>query len=203
VLSVYAQKPQDRPATDQTQTQQPKSQTEAPPGTTPDSTTPVGAPVDPKSFKIGSEDVILIQVWHDNDWTRSHVVRPDGKITLPLIGDIQAAGLTPEELGKSVTQVLTKYINNPEVNVTVLQVNSKKYYITGEVNKPGSFPLVTPTRVLEALTNAGGFRDFANLKKITILRKGKTIKFNYKQVVQGKNLDQNIFLEDGDYIVVP
>jgi polysaccharide export outer membrane protein len=161
------------------------------------------AAVDPHTFKIGAEDVILIQVWREPDFTRSAVVRPDGKITMPLVGEITAAGLTPIELGKSVGEALTKYLNNPDVNITVLQVNSKKYYIIGEVNRPGAFPLITPTRLLEALTNAGGFHDFANTKNITILRKGKKLKFNYKEVIHGEKMDQNIYVEDGDYIVVP
>jgi polysaccharide biosynthesis/export protein len=161
------------------------------------------AAVDPHTFKIGAEDVVLIQVWREPDFTRSVVVRPDGKITMPLVGEITAAGLTPIELGKSVSEALTKFLNTPDVNVTVIQVNSKKYYIIGEVNRPGSFPLITPTRILEALTNAGGFHDFANTKKITILRKGQRIKFNYKDVVHGQKMDQNIYVEDGDYIVVP
>ena len=164
-----------------------------------------GAPaaVDPNTFKIGAEDVVLIQVWREPDFTRSVVVRPDGKITMPLVGEITAAGLTPVQLGKSVSEALTKFLNTPDVNVTVLQVNSKKYYIIGEVNRPGAFPLITPTRVLEALTNAGGFHDFANTKKITILRKGQRLKFNYKDVIQGEKMDQNIYVEDGDYIIVP
>jgi polysaccharide export outer membrane protein len=161
------------------------------------------AAVDPHTFKIGAEDVVLIQVWREPDFTRSAVVRPDGKITMPLVGEITAAGLTPIELGKSVGDALTKFLNNPDVNVTVLQVNSKKYYIVGEVNRPGAFPLITPTRLLEALTNAGGFHEFANTKKITILRKGQKLKFNYKEVIRGEKMDQNIYVEDGDYIVVP
>jgi polysaccharide export outer membrane protein len=208
-IPTIAQEAQDKPAQTTPPAQQPaeakptEPTTGEPGATLPGAEAAPAAPVDPKTYKIGSEDVIHIQVWHDNDWTRSHMVRPDGKITLPLVGDIQAAGLTPEQLAKSVAQVLSKYINDPQVNVTVLQVRSKKYYITGEVNKPGSYPLITPTRILEALTNAGGFREFANLKKIRILRNGKTIKFNYKEVIHGKNLEQNIFVEDGDYIIVP
>jgi polysaccharide export outer membrane protein len=180
------------------------SQASAPGGAKPaDEPKPAMAGVDPKTFQIGAEDVLFVQVWREPDFTRQVVVRPDGKITMPLIGELQASGLTPEQLGASLTESLNKYLNNPQVNVSVLAVNSKKYYITGEVNKPGSFPLVVPTRVLEALSNAGGFRDFANTKKIVILRKGERLKFNYKDVTKGKNLDQNIYLENGDYIIVP
>ena len=131
------------------------------------------------------------------------VVRPDGRITLPLIKEVQAAGQTPNQLAAQIAKRLSEYVKDPQVDVTVMQVRSQKYYITGEVNKTGSFPLAVPTRVLEALTNAGGFRDFANTKKIVILRKGERLKFNYKEVVKGKNPEQNIFLENGDYIIVP
>lgn len=159
--------------------------------------------VDPTTFQIGAEDVLAIQVWREPDFSRQVIVRPDGKITMPLIGEVQAAGLTPDKLTVSLAESLTKYLKSPQVLVSVLAVNSKKYYITGEVNKAGSFPLVVPTRVLDALSNAGGFRDFANTKKIFILRKGQRIKFNYKDVIRGKDMDQNILLEDGDYIIVP
>jgi polysaccharide export outer membrane protein len=164
--------------------------------------TPIAA-VDPKSFQIGAEDILLVQVWREPDFTRQVMVRPDGKITMPLIGEVQAGGLTPEELTESLTKHLQEILKNPQVLVAVLQVNSKKYYITGEVARPGAFPLVVPTRVLEALTSAGGFREFANKKKITVLRKGERLKFNYNEVVKGKNMEQNILLENGDYIVVP
>lgn len=161
------------------------------------------AGVDPKTFQIGAEDILGIQVWREADFSRQVIVRPDGKITMPLIGDIQAAGLTPDQLAASLTESLTKFLNTPQVIVSVLGVNSKKYYITGEVNRPGSFPLAVPTHVLEALSQAGGFREFANSKKIIILRKGQRIKFNYKEVIKGKSMDQDILLENGDYIIVP
>lgn len=190
-----------KPATPNTT--QPRTDQPSAPKPPDDAAKATPAAVDPNTFKIGAEDVIFIQVWREPDFTRSVVVRPDGKITMPLVGEIQAAGLTPIALGKVVTEALTKYLNNPDVNITVLQVNSKRYYIMGEVNRPGSFPLITPTRILEALTNAGGFHEFANTKNITILRKGQKLKFNYKDVIHGKNMDQNIYVEDGDYIIVP
>jgi polysaccharide biosynthesis/export protein len=161
------------------------------------------APVDPKTFVIGAEDALVIQVWREPDFTRPVLVRPDGKITMPLIKEVQAAGRTPDQLAGDIQKLLADYIKNPEVTVTVNQVNSKKYYITGEVGRTGSFPLVVPTRVLDALTNAGGFREFANTKKITILRNRERLKFNYKEVIKGKNTEQNILLENGDYIIVP
>jgi polysaccharide export outer membrane protein len=131
------------------------------------------------------------------------VVRPDGKISLPLIGEIQAAGVTPEQLGKDLAAALGKYVNNPDVLVSLQQVNSKRYYIDGGVNRPGEYKLVTPTTVLEALSQAGGFREFANTKKIRILRGDTTLKFNYHEVSHGKKMDQNIYVESGDHIIVP
>jgi len=160
------------------------------------------APVDSKTYVIGAEDVIFIKVWRDNDVSGQFLVRPDGRISVPLIGDVTASGRTPEQLEKDIAERLSKFIREPQVNVGILVVGSKKYFILGEVNKPGSFPLVVPTNVLEALVNAGGFRDFANTSKISILRGNKVLTFNYKQVTRGKKPEQNILLEPGDKIVV-
>jgi len=166
---------------------------------------PGNGAVDPKSFVIGPEDVLLIRVWRDAEVSGQVVVRPDGKITLQLLGEIQAAGLTPEAL----TQVLydnllkLKQIEKSEVTVTVLVVNSRKYFIQGEVGKPGAYSLLLPTTVLEAIVHAGGFREFANQKKVLIMRKGTQFHFNYRDVIKGKKLEQNILLEPGDQIVIP
>jgi polysaccharide export outer membrane protein len=164
---------------------------------------PTAAPVDPKTYVIGPEDILAVRVWREPELSGAVQVRPDGKITLPLIGELQAAGETPEGLKTKVSEALQEYIVKPDVIVSLQSVQSRKYYITGEVSRPGTFPLVVPVSVLEALTNAGGFREFANTKKITILRKGKILKFNYNDVVKGKNMQQNIQIENGDYIVVP
>jgi len=161
------------------------------------------AAVDPNKYLIGPEDILFIRVWREPDFTLPAAVRPDGKITMPLVGDVQASDKTPMQLTKSITDMLGKYLNNPDVNVMVTEVRSKKYYIDGEVLKPGTYLLVTPTTVLEALSNCGGFRDFANSKKIRILRKGNILHFNYKDVSKGKNLEQNILIESGDHIIVP
>lgn len=161
------------------------------------------APVDPNRYLIGPEDILFIRVWREPDFTLPASVRPDGKITMPLLGDVQASNETPLQLTKSLTELLSKYLNNPDVSVIVQDVRSKKYYIDGEVFRPGSFLLVTPTTVLEALSNAGGFRDFANTKRIRILRKGNILHFNYRDVSRGKNLEQNILVESGDHIIVP
>ena len=164
---------------------------------------PTAAPVDPKTFELGPQDILLVRVWREPELSSAVEIRPDGKISLPLIGEIQAAGQTAESLKGKVVELLSEYINKPEVMVSIQAVRSRRYHITGEVNRPGTFPLVVPLTVLEALTAAGGFREFADTKKITILRKGKNMKFNYKDVIKGKNMDQNIFIENGDFIVVP
>lgn len=159
--------------------------------------------VDPNLYKIGTEDVISVRVWREPELSLQQTVRPDGKITMPLIGDVNANDVTPKELTAIITDKLKEFINNPNVMVTVEQVRSKKYTITGEVNRPGSYPLLTATTVLDALTNAGGFRDFANKKKITIIRGNERLRFNYNEVIEGKNMDQNIALRNGDLIVIP
>jgi polysaccharide biosynthesis/export protein len=163
----------------------------------------VGAAVDPRTYVIGAEDVLSVKVWREPDFTAPYGVRPDGKITLPLVGDLQAAGLTPQRLAEQLEQALSEYINKPDVTVTIQQVNSKKFFITGEINRPGEYPLVTPTRIFDALSNAGGFRDFANKKKIILIRGPDRYRFNYQDILKGKNLGQNIFLENGDTLVVP
>jgi len=171
------------------------------------STAPVKAEtsvaVDPKSYVIGAQDILMIRVWREQDFTGAYPVRPDGKITIPLVGDVQAGGLTPERLGEQLKQALSAYINAPDVSVSLQTVNSKKFFITGEVNRPGEYSLATPTKVFDALSNAGGFHDFANKKKILIIRGAERIKFNYQDILKGKSLEQNILLENGDTIVVP
>jgi polysaccharide biosynthesis/export protein len=163
----------------------------------------IAAPVDPGKYQIGPEDLLFIRVWREPDFTLPVAVRPDGKITMPLIGDVRAAGQTPLQLTADLKQLLTRYLNNPDVNVFVTEVRSKKFYIDGEMNRPGSFALVTPTSVLEALSRGGGFREFANTKKIRVLRGGEILRFNYKDVTRGKHLEQDIAVENGDHIIVP
>ncbi len=162
-----------------------------------------GAPVDPKTYLIGAEDVLQIKVWREADLSGPVGVRPDGKITLPLIGDVQAGGLTPEKLAAVITEGFSKFVTSPEVMVQVASVNSKKYFMSGEVQRPGSYPLVVPTTVLEAISIAGGLRDYAKAKDILIIRAPKRFKFNYRDVIKGKNLSQDILLENGDHIFVP
>jgi polysaccharide biosynthesis/export protein len=167
-----------------------------------------GSKAHDNSFVIGNDDHLAINVWKETDLTRSIPVRSDGKISLPLVGEVQAAGRTPLQLEEEITSKLTNYITNPEVTVIVEQINSQKFNILGQVTKPGSYSLATATTVLDAIAAAGGFRDFAKQKSIYILRQnangGETrIAFNYKDVIQGKNPGQNIKLEPRDTIVVP
>jgi len=172
----------------------------------PEAAVAAGPTLDPKSFVIGPEDVLAVRVWRDAEVSGLALVRPDGKITLQLLGEMQAGGLTPEALSQQIFEGLSKLkksIDKSEVTVTVQTVNSRKYHIQGEVNRAGQFPLLVPTTVLEALGNAGGFKEFANQKKIVILRKGGArFNFNYKEVVAGKKLEQNIQLQPGDQIIV-
>lgn len=160
------------------------------------------------SFVIGNDDVLAINVWKEPDVSRSIPVRSDGKISLPLVGELQAAGETPLKLEQAIAARLKNFIEEPEVTVIVQQINSQKFNILGYVNKPGSFPLTNSATVLDAIAMAGGFRDFAKQKSIYVLRQNpdgsqKRIPFNYKQVVKGRNPGQNIKLEPRDTIVVP
>jgi polysaccharide biosynthesis/export protein len=158
-------------------------------------------------YKIGPQDVLRIDVWKEADISRSEPVRPDGRISLPLLNDVQAAGLTPIQLAGVITDGLKKYITNPQVTVSVTEINSRRVYVTGEVTRPGAFPLLPNMTVLQALSSSGGFSQFARLKGIYVLRNegGKQVKhpFNYKDVVSGKKPELNIQLQPGDVIVVP
>ena len=170
-----------------------------------DGTTAGGAaaPVDPSTFKVGPEDVIEIRVWRETDLSGMFAIRPDGKITLPLSGELNAAGKTLDEIKEEVVKAYYKFILRPEVSVSLRQVGSRKYYLVGEVLRPGVYPLVVPTTILEALNGAGGFKEFANKKRIIVLRGEKKIKFNYSEVISGRKMDQNIRLESGDHVYVP
>lgn len=159
------------------------------------------------SYQIGADDVLNINVWKEQEISRSVPVRPDGKISLPLLNDVQAVGLTPQQLAASVTEGLKKFIADPQVTVIVTAVNSRRYYVMGEVGHPGAFPLLRGMTVLQALSIAGAFSQFANVKGIYVLRNedGKQVKypFNYREVIKGRNEDQNMALKPGDTIVVP
>jgi polysaccharide export outer membrane protein len=173
-----------------------------------DETTPTASPATTvPPYVIGPEDVIDINVWKEPDMTRIVPVRPDGKISLPLINDVQAAGSTPQQLASTVTEKLRKFLTEPQVTVIVTQINSQRVFVVGEVLRAGAFPLIPGMTVLQALSSAGGFTTFADVKKIHVMRlvNGKHIElpFNYREVLKGDNPDQNIKLEPGDTVVVP
>jgi polysaccharide biosynthesis/export protein len=159
------------------------------------------------NYVIGGQDVLDISVWKEAELTRTVPVRPDGKISLPLLNDVQAAGLTPTQLAEQITGSLKKYVTDPQVTVIVSQINSQRIYILGEVTRAGAYPLLPNMTLLQGLSSAGGFTQFANLKKIYMFRmeNGKQVKypFNYKDVISGKATDENVVLRAGDTIVVP
>jgi polysaccharide export outer membrane protein len=162
-----------------------------------------GAPVDSSKYKIGPADVLYLLVWKEGEFSGSYAVHEDGKITLPLIGDLDVGGKTPLQVQAIVTDALKKYVVNPLVTVTVAAVGSKRYYMDGLCARPGEYPLVVPTTILEAISKGGGISDFANAKHIYILRGNKKIYFNYKDVIRGRHMEQNILLQNDDHIVVP
>jgi polysaccharide biosynthesis/export protein len=167
----------------------------------PPSTSPAGP-----EYVIGPEDVLHIAVWKENDLTATLPVRPDGKISLPLLDDVQAAGLTPKQLADSVTARLKKYIADPRVTVVVTAINSKRIYMVGEVLHTGAMPMLPNMTVLQALSSAG-INQFANTKNIYVLRtengKQQKLPVNYRKIIKGDLIQQNYVLQPGDTIVVP
>lgn len=175
--------------------------------TTPPTSVPLPATND-ASYTIGAEDVLAINVWKEPEVSVTQApVRPDGKISLPLINDVQAAGLTPIRLSEEITEQLKKYLSDPRVTVVVTAINSRRVFILGQVQRPGAFAMLPDMTVLQALSSAGGFSQYANTSKIYVLRSenGKQTKlpFNYKDVVRGDKTEQNIVLKPGDTVVVP
>jgi polysaccharide biosynthesis/export protein len=169
---------------------------------------PSGGKPNDDNFVIGNDDVLAINVRKEPDFSQKIQVRSDGKISLPLLGEIQATGLTPLQLEQDLSAKLRNYITNPEVTVMVEQINSKKFNILGQVAKPGSYSLALAPTVMDAIALAGGLRDFAKQKSIYILRQNlgsgeSRIHFNYKEFIKGGNLDRNVRLEPHDTIVVP
>jgi len=213
------------PAANQPSAQSPDSTATAPVATAPVATAPVAtAPVTTApvaqptmasankphddSFIIGNDDVLAISVWKEPELSKSIPVRSDGRISLPLLGDVQAAGLTPLKLEQDIATKLQPYIAVPEVAVIVEQINSQKFNILGKVMRPGTYPLTNSATVLDAIALAGGCRDFAKQGSIYILRRNPDgsetrIPFNYKAVIKGKKVAQNISLQPHDTIVVP
>jgi polysaccharide export outer membrane protein len=186
-------------AQDATQPAQP-----SPPKPAPDA----AAGVRPDSYIIGAEDVISIYVWKEPDMSKSVPVRPDGMISLPLVGEIKAVGYTPVQLQGMLADAMKKYVSDPQVTVVVEKISSLNFNIVGEVSKPGYYPLTRRLTVLDAISLAGGFKDFAKTKKVYVLRTGSNgaeqrLPFNYKEVIKGQNPQQNIELQPRDTIVVP
>jgi polysaccharide export outer membrane protein len=173
----------------------------APPASIPAGVTP------PAGYVIGPDDQLSIVYWREKELSADAVVRPDGLISLPLLNDVMAAGLTPEQLRAKITEGATKFVEDPTVSVVVKAINSRKVFITGQVGKPGPYPLSGPTTVLQLIATAGGVAEYAKKNEIVVLRnesgKQSTFPFNYEQVMKRKNLGQNIELKPGDTVIVP
>ena len=163
-------------------------------------------PVLPKGYVIGPEDVLSIVVWREKELSADVIVRPDGKISIPLLNDVQAAGYTPEQLAEIVEKAVIKYVADSDTTVIVKQINSRKVYVLGEVGKPGAFPLTSEMNVLQLIASVGGLAEFADKKNVMILRiengRERRFRFNYNEVIEGKNLQQNILLQPGDTVLV-
>ena len=160
-------------------------------------------PPDLPSYKIQVNDILKIFVWRDAALSQDKIlVRPDGRISMPLISDMQAAGLTPVELKQKIEEELLQNINAPNVTVIVDSINSYQIYVMGNVANGGAIKSTTPLNVMQALANAGGFRDFADKKDVNIFRGNLLFRFNYEEFIKGRNLSQNIFLEAGDVVEV-
>ena len=192
-VSLFAQTAPGRPA------QKPAPSTNSP------SSAPAVTP--PPDYVIGPDDILSVIVWREKDLSAEVAVRPDGKISLPLINDVQAAGLTPEQLRLRLTEAVGKLIEQPSVTVVVKEVRSRQVFVIGQVSKPGPYPLSAPTTVLQLLATAGGPLEYADTKNIRVTRaengRQVSLRFNYKDVIEGKNLNQNIQLKPGDTIIVP
>jgi polysaccharide export outer membrane protein len=171
------------------------------------SSQPTKAATEDPNYSIAPEDVLTIDVWKEPEISRTVPVRRDGKISLPLINDVQAAGLTPTQLGAEIVEKLRATIVHPQVTVIVAQMSSLRIYILGQVPRGGAYPLVPDMTVMQALSIAGGFTPYANVKKIYVMRKengaDKIYPVNYKEVINGRKAEQNIHLKPGDTIVVP
>ena len=163
--------------------------------------------VAPADYVIGPSDLLAIVVWKEKDLTVDVVVRPDARLSVPLLNDVQAAGLTPEQMRLMLTQSLARFIQQPIVSVVVKQIANNRVFIAGQVLKPGPYPLAGPTTVLQVISMAGGVTEFADRKNIMVTRMERggqrTFHFNYGDVIKGKSLEQNILLKAGDTIMVP
>jgi polysaccharide export outer membrane protein len=161
----------------------------------------------PAGYVIGPEDVLTVVFWRDKEMSADVVVRPDGRISLPLLQDVEAAGYSPDELRARLVKLAAKYLEEPNATVVVKEIHSRKVFVTGQVGKPGSYPLIGEMNVLQMIAHVGGLLEYADAKNIVVLRhengNERRFKFNYKDVVKGKSMDQNIRLKPGDTIIVP
>ncbi len=166
------------------------------------------SPAAGSNYRIGADDVLTINVWHEPEVSRNVPVRPDGKISLPLVGDVQAAGLTPTELQNELEARFSKYLTDPAVSVIVSEIRSQRINVLGEVFRPGTYALVPPMSVIDAIAIAGGLKEFAKANKIYVLRtqpngQREHIKFQYKNVLKGKRGSKDLLLQTRDTVVVP
>lgn len=161
----------------------------------------------PDDYVVGPEDVLGVVFWREAELSGDVTVRPDGRVTLPVVGELQAAGLRPEDLKKQIETAAAKYVTDPNVTVVVRAINSRRVFVTGRVTTPGVHLLKGPLTVMQAIALSGGVTEFADAKNIKVLRivhgKSVTLPFNYKDVVRGRKLEQNILLLPGDTVVVP
>jgi polysaccharide export outer membrane protein len=161
----------------------------------------------PAGYTIGPDDLLSIVFWRDKDMSADVVVRPDGKISLPLLNDVDAAGLTPDQLRDQLTKAASKYLEEPNATVVVKEIRSRKVFITGMVVKGGPFPLVGDMNVMQLIAMAGGLQEYADSQHIVVLRnengQSQRLNFNYKDVVKGKDVKQNVALKPGDTVIVP
>jgi len=197
---VLSQPPSPHQSTQTTQTASTRPAADRPEGVNP----PAKAG---KDYIIGADDVLDVSVWKEQELTRSLQVRPDGKISMPLLGDVQAACLTPGQLAQNVSDKLKKYLTAPQVTVILTQINSQRVYVMGEVTRPGAYPVLPGMTILQAISSAGGLTPFANSKKIFLMRDENHIQtkypFSYKEVLDGRKAEENLPVKAGDTIVVP
>jgi polysaccharide export outer membrane protein len=175
-------------------------------GTTAPAAAAVVVPVS-NDYLIGPEDVLGILFWREQDMSGDVTVRPDGIITVPLVGEVKAAGMRPDALRAHIQEAASKFLTDANVAIVVRQINSRKIFITGMVQTPGAYPLTGPRTVMQLISLAGGLLEYAESENITIMRQDqqqtRSFKFNYKDVSKGKKLEQNIALQPGDTVVVP
>lgn len=161
----------------------------------------------PPDYVIGAEDVLSIVVWREKELSADVTVRPDGKVSLPLLNDVQAAGLSPEQFRQQLTTAAAKFVADPSVTVMVKAINSRKVYIMGEIARPGPYPLTGPVTVLQLIALSGGLTQFADSKGIGVMRiengRPRRLPFNYHDVARGRKIEQNVLLRPGDTIIVP